>query len=52
MRILDLEFVEMAEIALDDDTLQTPGCPPAPARLPITDISQWVERYSLMTVLS
>ena len=41
----------MAEIALDDDTLQTPGRPPAPARLPITDISQWVERYSLMTAV-
>ena len=50
-RILDLEFVEMAEITLDDDTLQTPGRPPAPARLPITDISQWVERYSLMTAV-
>lgn len=25
-----------------------PGRPPPPARLPITDISQWVERFSLM----
>ena len=28
-----------------------PGCPPPPARLPITDISQWTERYSLMTAV-
>ena len=50
-RILDLEFVEMAEVALDDDLQQTPGRPLAPARLPITEISQWVERFSVMAAL-
>ena len=38
-RILELEFVEMSEMMVDNDTPQTPGHPPAPARLPITDIS-------------
>ena len=50
-RILDMEFVEMSEISIDDDTTQTPGRPPAPARLPVTEISQWVERYSLMAAV-
>ena len=30
------------------DFLHAPGHPPLPARLPITDISQWVERFSIM----
>ena len=50
-RILDLEFVEMAEVSVDDDTRPTPGRPPTPARPPITDISQWVERFSLMAAV-
>lgn len=50
-KILELEFVEMSEITLDDDLPQTPGRPSAPARLPITDISQWVERFSIMAAL-
>ena len=50
-RILELEFVEMSEMTVDDNTPQTPGRPPAPARLPITDISQWLERYSLMAAV-
>lgn len=29
-------------------TAQLPGCPPHPGRQPITNISQWMERYSLM----
>ena len=41
----------MSEMTVDDDTPQTPGRPPAPARLPITDISQWLERYSLMAAV-
>ena len=49
-RILDLEFVEMAELSTDDDLPQRPGCP-APARLPVTSISQWVEKYSLMAAV-
>ncbi len=39
-KILELEFMEMSEVTLDNDIPQTPGCPPAPARLPITDISR------------
>ena len=50
-RILDLEFVEMAEVTVDDISPQAPGRPPPPARLPITDISQWLERYSLMAAV-
>ena len=50
-RILDLEFVEMSEVTVDNDFPQTPGCPLAPARLPFTDISQWLEHYSLMAAL-
>ena len=47
-RILELDFVEMSEITGDLEPTQVPGRPPPPARLPITDISIWVERYSLM----
>ncbi len=47
-RILDLEFLEMSEVTADIDTPQALGRPPPPARLPVTDISQWVERYSIM----
>ena len=47
-RILDLEFLEMSEVTADADLLHTPGRPPPPARLPITYISQWVERFSKM----
>ena len=42
----------MSEISIIDDELaQTPGRPPAPARPPITDISQWIERFSLMAAV-
>ena len=40
-RILELDFMEMAEP-------QSSSRPQAPARLPVTDISVWVERFSLM----
>ncbi len=46
-KILDLEFIEMSEVTIDDD-ITGPGRPAAPVRLPVTDISQWLERYSLM----
>ena len=49
--ILELEFVEMPEVTVDDNIPQVSGCPPAPARLPITDISQWLERYSLLAIV-
>jgi len=38
----------MAEVTVDAEPTQIPGRPPAPGRLPITNISQWMERYSLM----
>ena len=50
-KILDLQFVEKSEVTLDADIPQIPGRPPAPARLPITEISQWLERYSLMAAI-
>ena len=50
-KIWELEFVEMAEITMDDPPLSEPGRPPAPARLPISNISQWVERFSMMAAV-
>ena len=50
-RILDLEFVEMAEVVVNDMATQVLGRPPPPARLPITDILQWIERFSLMATV-
>ena len=41
----------MSEITIDDVLPAVPGRPPPPARLPITDISQWVERYSLLAAV-
>ena len=35
-KILDLEFVEMSEITIDDVLPAVPGRPPPPARLPIS----------------
>ena len=50
-RILDLEFVEMSEISVDSDLPQASTRAPTPARLPVTDISIWVERFSLMAAI-
>ena len=50
-RILDLEFVEISEVTLDDDIPSAPGRPPAPARPPVSDISQWVERFAVMAAI-
>ena len=50
-KILDLEFVEMAEITLDDLPVPGPGQPPLPACPPIQDITTWVEKFSLMAAL-
>lgn len=36
-KILELEFVEMTEISMEDEALHVPGRPPAPGLLPITD---------------
>ena len=38
----------MSEVTTDIDPPHVPGRPPPPARLPITEISQWVERFSVM----
>ena len=43
--------MEMAEVTLDHTPDQVPGRPPHPGRPPIMDISQWVERYSLMAAV-
>jgi hypothetical protein len=44
-KILDLEFMEMSEVTMDSPIDQVPGRPV------IKDISQWVERYSLMVAV-
>ena len=49
-RILDLDFVETAELTIEDDPAPGPSRLPTPARPPIKNISQWIERYSLMAV--
>ena len=41
----------MADITTDEATPNDPGRPPAPPRLPITNISQWVKRFSLMAAV-
>ena len=46
-KVVDMEFVEMAEIPAGDD-LQAPGRPGGPAGPPIATISQWLERFSVM----
>jgi hypothetical protein len=50
-KILDLEFVEMSEITIDEDHTQTPGRLPSPPRPPIDDISIWMKRFSLMAAI-
>ena len=50
-RILELEFVEMAEVSADDDLPQATGRPASSSRPPITNISQWLERYSVMAAI-
>lgn len=41
----------MAEITTDETLPTEPGRPPAPARLPITNISQRVKQFSLMAAV-
>ena len=50
-RILDLESIEILDITTDDPPASEPGRPPAPACLPITNISQWVECFTLMAAV-
>ena len=48
-RILELEFVEMSKISVADaDPPQVPGRTSALAHLAVTDISVWVERFSMI----
>ncbi len=46
---MELEFVEMAEIVAEDDAQVSRST--ASSRPPITNISQWVERYSVMAAI-
>ncbi len=48
-KIMELEFVEMAEIVAEDDAQVSRST--ASSRRPITNISQWVERYSVMAAI-
>ena len=50
-RILDLDYVEMSEVTSDVAPELVPGRPPPPSRPPVTDISQWVERYAVMAAV-
>ena len=47
-KLLELEFVEMSELTINDTP---PGRAPPPARPPITDVSHWVERLALMAAV-
>ena len=50
-KILDLEFVEISEISLDDHPPHIPRQPPLPACPPVHNISLWVEKYAVMAAL-
>ena len=50
-KILDLEFVDMAEVTAHEEPPQSPGHAPLPAGPPVTDISKWLERYSIMAAI-
>lgn len=50
-KVLELEFVEMSEISLDELSTNAPGQPPLPARPPVQDISVWIEKFSVMAAL-
>ena len=50
-KVLELEFVEMTEITLNDPPAPSAGHPPLPARPPIHNISVWIEKYSIMAAL-
>ena len=50
-KILELEFVEISEIASEDPPTPTPGLPPVPPKKPVHDISVWVEKFSTMAAV-
>ena len=47
-KILNMELVDMAKISLKKEPKLFPGCLPPPKRLPVKNISQWLEKFSLM----
>ena len=47
-KILSLKFIEMSEVGADD---LNPTGRPAPPRLPVSDISVWVEKFSTMAAI-
>ena len=49
-KILDLEFVEMAELCMDGD-LTAPNSRPPPNPPGVTNISVWVERFAIMAAI-
>ena len=50
-KILNLEFVEMSEIAADEFPTPNLGQPPTPSRPPIHDISIWMEKFAVMAAI-
>ena len=50
-KVLDLNFVEMAELSNLDDEIQSNSSRPPAQRPPVTDVSLWIERYSLMMAI-
>lgn len=50
-RILDLNFVEIAEISTEIYSGNTAKSNSTALRPPITNILQWVERFSLMAAI-
>lgn len=49
-KILAMKFVEMCEVTAEDPPPGNPGRP-TPAKLPITDFSLWLEKYSVMAAV-
>ena len=50
-KILELEFVELSEVSADGPAEHIPGHPPPPGKPLVTDISQWLERFSMMAAI-
>ena len=50
-RILNLEFVEIADISPNEAPAASPGHPPPLPKKPIQDISLWAEKFSTMAAI-
>ncbi len=50
-KILELDFVEMADVTIDAAPEPTASRPFTPSRPPVTNISQWTERFATMAAL-